>query len=206
MRIYKNMTDNNGNKQIEIELRSIFSKTKHDQIKKYLDKYAKDLGEDDKDVYFFLLPDKITKAVNNVSKKSAKIVIKLNRIGRGSSDFEEIEIPINPSDFDKAVKFFSALRFDQIQNSYQKRHNYLLDGVEIALKWTDSWGYHMEMEIVVDDKSKKDFAEINIRKVAEKLDVRIMTDDELKEFTKKIDENYKKGLYGKNKGKLSKKK
>lgn len=198
------MTD--SNRQIEIELRSIFGKKKRDQIKKYLDKNAEDLGEDDKDVYFFLLPDRITKAVNNISKNSAKIVIKLNRIGRGTSDFEEIEIPIDPSDFDKTVKLFSALQFDQIQNSYQKRHNYLLDGVEIALKWTNSWGYHMEMEIVVNDESQKDSAEFKIRKVAEKLGVRIMNEDELKEFTKKIDENYKKGLYVKDKGKSSKKK
>lgn len=200
------MTDSNSNRQIEIELRSIFGKKKHDQIKKYLDKNAEDLGKDDKDVYFFLLPDRIIKVVNNVSKNSAKIVIKLNRIGRGTSDFEEIEIPISPSDFDKTVKLFSALRFDQIQNSYQKRHNYLLDGVEIAIKWTNSWGYHMEMEIVVNDKSQKDSAEFKIRKVAEKLGVRIMTEDELREFTKKIDENYKKGLYNKDKGNLSKKK
>jgi len=188
----------NNDKQIEIELRSVFDEKKHNELKDFLDKNAEDLGEDDKDVFFFLLPDKITKATHNVSKKTAKIAIKLNRIGRGTSDFEEIEIPINPSDFDKAVKLFSALPFDQIQNSYQKRHNYLLEGVEIALKWTESWGYHMELEIVVDDKSKREEAEDNIRKVAEKLGVQIMSEDELKDFTQKIDDNYKKGLYNKN--------
>ena len=192
------MSNNDNDKQIEIELRSVFDEKKYNELKDFLDKSAQDLGEDDKDVYFFLLPDKITKVTHNVSKKTAKIVIKLNRIGRGSSDFEEIEIPINPADFDKAVKLFSALPFDQIQNSYQKRHNYLLEGVEIALKWTESWGYHMELEIVIDDKSKKEEAEDSIRKVAEKLDVQIMSGDELKGFTQKIDENYKKGLYNKN--------
>jgi len=188
----------NNDKQIEIELRSVFDRKKHNELKEFLGKNAEDLGEDDKDVFFFLLPDKITKATHNVSKKTAKIVIKLNRIGRGTSDFEEIEIPINPSDFDKAVKLFSALPFDQIQNSYQKRHNYLLDGVEIALKWTESWGYHMELEIVVDNVAKREEAENKIRKVAEKLGVQIMSEEELKDFTKKIDENYKKGLYNKN--------
>lgn len=188
----------NNDKQIEIELRSVFDEKKHNELKEFLGKNAEDLGEDDKDVFFFLLPDKITKATHNVSKKTAKIVIKLNRIGRGTSDFEEIEIPINPSDFDKAVKLFSALPFDQIQNSYQKRHNYLLDGVEIALKWTESWGYHMELEIVVDNVAKREEAENKIRKVAEKLGVQIMSEEELKDFTKKIDENYKKGLYNKN--------
>lgn len=188
----------NNDKQIEIELRSVFDRKKYNELKEFLGKNAEDLGEDDKDVFFFLLPDKITKATHNVSKKTAKIVIKLNRIGRGTSDFEEIEIPINPSDFDKAVKLFSALPFDQIQNSYQKRHNYLLNGVEIALKWTESWGYHMELEIVVDDVAKREEAENKIRKVAEKLGVQIMSEEELKDFTKKIDENYKKGLYNKN--------
>lgn len=188
----------NNDKQIEIELRSVFDRKKYNELKEFLGKNAEDLGEDDKDVFFFLLPDKITKATHNVSKKTAKIVIKLNRIGRGTSDFEEIEIPINPSDFDKAVKLFSALPFDQIQNSYQKRHNYLLGGVEIALKWTESWGYHMELEIVVDDVAKREEAENKIRKVAEKLGVQIMSEEELKDFTKKIDENYKKGLYNKN--------
>ena len=188
----------NNDKQIEIELRSVFDRKKYNELKEFLGKNAEDLGEDDKDVFFFLLPDKITKATHNISKKTAKIVIKLNRIGRGTSDFEEIEIPINPSDFDKAVKLFSALPFDQIQNSYQKRHNYLLDGVEIALKWTESWGYHMELEIVVDDVAKREEAENKIRKVAEKLGVQIMSEEELKDFTKKIDENYKKGLYNKN--------
>jgi len=188
----------NNDKQIEIELRSVFDEKKYNELKEFLGKNAEDLGEDDKDVFFFLLPDKITKATHNVSKKTAKIVIKLNRIGRGTSDFEEIEIPINPSDFDKAVKLFSALPFDQIQNSYQKRHNYLLDGVEIALKWTESWGYHMELEIVVDNVAKREEAENKIRKVAEKLGVQIMSEEELKDFTKKIDENYKKGLYNKN--------
>jgi len=68
----------NNDKQIEIELRSVFDEKKHNKLKKFLDKNAEDLGEDNKDVFFFLLPDKITKAVHNVSQKTAKIVIKLN--------------------------------------------------------------------------------------------------------------------------------
>jgi len=173
-------------------------KKKYRELKNYLDKNAQDLGEDDKDVYFFLLPDRIVKVVNNVSQKTAKIVMKLNRIGRGTSDFEEIEIPIDPADFSKAVKLFSALPFDQIQNSYQKRHNYLLDGVGLALKWTDSWGYHLELEIMVNDKKKREEAEAKIQKVAQKLGVKIMSEEELKIFTQKIDENYRNGFYNKN--------
>ena len=63
----------NNDKQIEIELRSVFDRKKYNELKEFLGKNAEDLGEDDKDVFFFLLPDKITKATHNVSKKRQKL-------------------------------------------------------------------------------------------------------------------------------------
>lgn len=177
-------------KLIEVEFRSLLKKEKYNNLKKFLDKKAKDLGKDNKNVYFFLLPNKIVKVTKNVSKKTAKIVIKLNRLGQGSCDFEEIEIPINLSDFNKTVKLFKELPFNQIQNSYQKRHNYFYDGVELALKYTKSWGYHLELEIMIDKKSKLKKSEEKIRAVAKKLGVKIMEEKELAEFAKNIDEQY----------------
>lgn len=181
----------NNKKQIEIELRALLTREEYTRVKKFLAERAIDLGKDDKDVYFFLLPNKIVKVVNNVSQKTAKIVIKFNRLGRGRSDFEEIEIPINPKDFEKAVKLFSALPFEQIQNSYQKRHNYRYNGVEIALKYSETWGFHMELEIIIDNLAKKDKAERKIRKVAQELGVKILTEEELAKFAKRIDQEYK---------------
>lgn len=43
--------------------------------------------------------------VNNISKKNAEIVLKLNKIGRGN-DFEELEIPIDPKMVEGWVTFF----------------------------------------------------------------------------------------------------
>jgi adenylate cyclase class IV len=122
-----------SDKRIEIEFRSRFSRKKYDQLKNFLLSHAEDLGEDDKDVYFFILPDKLLKVVNNVSQKTAKIVLKLNKIGKGS-DFEEIEIPVDPQDVEKGVNMFKFLGFNEVQNSFQKRHNFRYKGVEIALK------------------------------------------------------------------------
>ncbi|OGM25842.1 hypothetical protein A2962_00340 [Candidatus Woesebacteria bacterium RIFCSPLOWO2_01_FULL_39_61] len=189
------MLKGNNKKRIEIELRSIFDKAKYDQLTSLLKKNARDLGSDDKDVFFFLLPKKVVKVVNNVSKKTAEIVIKLNRLGRGSSDFEEMEISIDPKDFDKAVRLFSDLNFSQIQIVYQKRHNFEYKGVSLALKYTNSWGYHLELEVLVSRKSQQKLAQEKIRKVAEELDVKIISEQKLTEFAKKIDLNYKKGIY-----------
>jgi len=130
---------NINNKRIEIEFRTMFDKKKYSDLYNFLNKNAEDLGEDDKDVYFFILQDKLLKVVNNISKKSATIVLKLNRIGKGS-DFEEIEIPIKQKEIEKAVKLFNELNVtENIIHSFQKRHNYIYKGVEIALKFSSEW-------------------------------------------------------------------
>ena len=187
----------NTNPQIEVELRSMFDKKKYEEINKFLNANAKDLGKDDKDVHFFILPDKLVKVVNNISKKNAKIVLKLTKIGKGS-DFEEIEIPINQDYIEKAVKLFRGLGFNEVQHAYQKRHNYLYKGAELALKYSDAWGYHLELEKIVKDKKNILKAESQLRRVASELGVHLMTDDELAEFTKKKDREYQEKLRQKN--------
>ena len=176
--------------QIEIEFRSMFDRKKYDDLKKFLDKNTQDLGEDDKDVYFFIMADKLLKVVDNVSQKNAKLVLKLSKIGKGS-DFEEIEIPINQTEVKKAVKMFKALSLtDNIMHSFQKRHNYLYKGVELALKNSDIWKHHLELEIMINNQKKKAAAEKQIREVATELGVQLMTDQELAEFTKKAEKKY----------------
>jgi len=187
-----NQPKSENKRTIEIEFRSMFTKTEYDRLKIFLNKNAKDLGEDDKDVYFFLFPDKLLKVVNNISKGSAKIVLKLNRIGKGSN-FEEIEIPISQDFVEKAVEVFTKLAItDNIMHTPQTRNNYFYKGVEIALKWSPVWQYHLELEIVVNNESKKEKAEQKIRKVADELHLRLMTEEELAKFVEKVETENKK--------------
>ncbi|MEK7504175.1 MAG: CYTH domain-containing protein [Patescibacteria group bacterium] len=185
-----------GQDNIEVEMRSVFDKNTYDRLKKFFIKSAKNLGEDDKDVYFFLLPDKLLKVVSNISKKTAKIVLKLNRIGQGST-FDENEIPISPNDCQKAVDMFLHLGFKEMQHTFQKRHNYLYKGVEMALKFSETWGYHLELEILIHDDKQKQQAVEKITEVANELDVHILSDDELTILTKKIDSKFRDGKYKK---------
>lgn len=175
---------------IEVELRSIFDESKYKELEEFLTKNAKDLGEDDKDVYFFILPDKLIKAVDNISKNTAKIVLKLNKIGEGSG-FEEIEIPIQRESVEKAVKLFMSLGLNEIQRSFQKRHNYQYKEAEIALKYSETWGYHLELELLVESKDKVSEAEKKLHSLAEELGVKVMTDQELRDFTQKKDAEYR---------------
>jgi adenylate cyclase class IV len=186
------MENKNLTKNIEIEFRSIFDEDRYLELRKFLDKKAQNLGEDDKNVFFFIMPDKLVKVVNNISKNNAKIVLKLNKIGKGS-DFEEIEIPIFQADIDDAVKIFSNLEItDNVMQSFQKRRNYLYKGVELALKYSDVWGYHLELEIIINNLDEKQSAEKKIMKIADELGIKLMSDEELVEFTKNAEEKYKK--------------
>lgn len=178
-------------KQIEIELRSMFSEDKFNSLKNFLDSKAENLGQDDKDVHFYIFPDKLLKVTDNISKESAKLTLKLNRIGQGT-DFEEIEFPINREDVEKAVKMFTSLDMtDNVIHSFQSRHNYMYKGVELALKFSSEWKHHLELEIIVDNESKKEDAEKKIHEVAKELDVKIMSEEELKEFVKKVEADKK---------------
>jgi len=174
-------------RQIEIELRAMFGKGKFISLKNYLDKNAEYLGQDDKDVYFYIFPDKLLKVTDNISNKSAKLTLKLNRIGQGTN-FEEIEFPIQREYVKKAVKIFNSLRMtDNIIHSFQTRYNYRYKGVDLALKYSPEWKYHLELEILIENESQKEDAEKRIYEVAKELDVRIMTEEELKEFVKKVE-------------------
>lgn len=175
-------------KQIEVEYRCRFSKEEHDKLLSFLIENGRDLGQDDKNVYFFTLPDKILKVTDNVSKGTAKITTKLSKIGHGSS-FEEIEFPISRSDVEKAVILFKLLGFKDVHDSFQGRRNFEYKGVEIAVKYSDMWGYHAELEIVIDDEEKKEEADQKISKIAGEIGVTLMTEEDLRKFiTEKEDE------------------
>jgi predicted adenylyl cyclase CyaB len=177
--------------QIEIEYFSRIDEKSYHQLHDFLKQHGQDLGEDDKDSYFFIFSDKLLKVVDNISKKNAKIALKMSRIGDGS-DFEEIEFKIDPQNVDKAVHMFKKLGgYDTFMKAFQKRHNYMYKDVEIAVKYSDNWGYHVEMEIMINNLEEKSKADVHINKIAEELNIKLMTDAELKTFTREVESKVK---------------
>ena len=45
-------------RNFEIEFRSVFDKAEYERLKKFLDDNAENLGVDDKDVHFFIFPER----------------------------------------------------------------------------------------------------------------------------------------------------
>ncbi|MCZ1008995.1 hypothetical protein [Streptomyces lydicus] len=171
---------------IEIEMRARFDKETRDQLVDRLERDGEDLGPDDKHIYFYVLPDQLLKVTDNTAADTAKITLKGSKIGQGAA-FAETEFAIAPADVGTAVKLFNALGFEgAMHEASNLRHNFRFDGVEIAVKWSEAWGYHAEFEVLLDDDAPdaaRAEAAAKITDVADELGVTLMTEQELAEFT-----------------------
>ncbi|MGW6981238.1 CYTH domain-containing protein [Streptomyces sp. NPDC054932] len=171
---------------IEIEMRARFDKDAYEQLLARLTQEAEDLGCDDKNIFFYVLPDQLLKVTDNIAASSAKITLKAGKIGQGAA-FPETEFAIGREDVPAAVRIFNALGFeDAMHQAFNQRHNFRFRGVEIAVKWSDAWGHHAEFEVLLDDEASttaRDEAVARIGAVADELGVHLMTEEELAEFT-----------------------
>ncbi|WP_327177067.1 CYTH domain-containing protein [Streptomyces sp. NBC_01335] len=171
---------------VEIEMRARFTKEAHDQLVTRLHTDGEDLGPDDKHIYFYVLPDQLLKVTDNTAAGTAKITLKGSKIGQGVA-FAETEFAIAPADVPAAVKVFNALGFEAaMHEAFNFRHNFRFDGVEIAVKWSEAWGYHAEFEVLLEDGASdaaRAEAEAKITDVAATLGVTLMTEQELADFT-----------------------
>lgn len=170
----------------EIEHRALLTEEGYKALAEKLDREAKLLGADDKEVSYFIFPDKLLKVVRNISKNTGKLSLKLNTLGTGSS-FQEFEVPFPEESFETVKNICNNISTpEQVINGTQKRTNYEYQGVEIALKWSEDWGYHAEFEIMVSDPAEKGAADARIVAVAKELSVPLMTDEEVAAFLAKV--------------------
>lgn len=170
----------------EIEHRAVLTEEVYKELAEKLGREATLLGADDKEVSYYIFPDKLLKVVRNISKDTAKLSLKLNALGKGSS-FQEFEVPFPEESFETMKSICDNICTpNQVINGTQKRTNYEYRGVEIALKWSEDWGYHVEFEIMVPDLSEKASADVRINEVAKELSVPLMTEEEVATFSAEV--------------------
>lgn len=170
----------------EIEHRAVLTETTYKELAEELAQKATLLGSDDKEVSYYIFPDKLLKVVRNISKGTGKLSLKLNALGAGSS-FQELEVPFPEESFETMKSICDKISTpDQVIGGTQKRTNYEYRGVEIALKWSEDWGYHVEFEIIIPDLSGKEAADMHIAEVAKALSVPLMTEEEVAAFSAKV--------------------
>ncbi|AVH96775.1 CYTH domain-containing protein [Streptomyces sp. WAC00288] len=171
---------------IEIEMRARFDEETYEKLLVRLAAEAEDLGCDDKNIYFYVLPDQLLKVTDNTAAGSAKITLKASKIGQGSA-FPETEFAIARDDVPAAVRIFNALGFeDTMHQAFNQRHNFRFRGVEIAVKWSEAWRHHAEFEVLLDEgagATAQEEATARIHGVADELGIHLMTEQELADFT-----------------------
>ncbi|MES2931162.1 MAG: hypothetical protein V4682_00500 [Patescibacteria group bacterium] len=170
----------------EIEHRTLLTEDSYTALLEKLTQEGTLIGQDDKEVEYIIFPDKLLKVVNNLSKNTGVLSLKLNALGEGSS-FQEFEVPFPADQYETMRSICHAISEpQQIIAGTQKRTNFKYGEVEIALKWSEDWKYHAELEIVVADLSEKDEADKKIMQAAENLSITLMSQEEIAEFAAKV--------------------
>lgn len=182
------------NTTIEIEHRSLITEEDFLRLRDFLNEKAENLGNDNKDTFFYIWPDKVIKVVENASTGKSKMALKPGRIGK-QSYFHESEITILPNEVEQAKRFCETLEPEKVMRAYQFRTNYKYKEVEIALKYTQSWGFHMELEIMIDDLAKQDQAVVTIKNIADELNIKLLSEEELAKVVVDMDEGINYGEY-----------
>lgn len=172
--------------QYEYEERAFLTEEQFLFVKSKLDTIATNKEVDNKTSYFFVLPDENLSIASSASKSVIKY--KAGQLGLGNG-FEELEIPIPHESIQDSIQLFSALLKIKPQFSEQFRINYGLDNnIEVALKYTQTWGFHLEIEKTyehtanLDDEKQKAKQELN--EIAAQLKISFI-DDEVMHTSKK---------------------
>lgn len=163
---------------IEVELRTVFDKKEHRRLSQVLKPYS--IGRDDRHSLFFFYDDGLVKITNYLSKDKVKLSYKNGRAGDGNLVEMEMEIP--EEKIEMFEKIFDLGKPNQVQIVDQDRENYKVEDVEFALKYTDSWGYHLEAEIVIEDGEDQKVAEDKIKEVGKRFGITFMTDQEINDY------------------------
>jgi len=187
-------------KTYEYEERAFLDEAGFLRIKNKLDAESLKATVDNKISYFYVLPDKNVSIATSPSKTVIKY--KGGQLTNGNNGFEEREFAINPENLKEALSFFTALFNLGPEKSEQFRINYILpNSIEVALKYTQTWGFHLEVEKLYsinggfDSEAEKIQAKNEVDNVGNLLEIRFITDEEIRQFANDSKLGKVKGVY-----------
>lgn len=171
---------------IEVELRGVIKKTQYDRL---LNKFKKEnfsIESDDKIAYYYEYNAGILKLVDETSKHRFKISHKLGDECKNMGLVETEAYFASTEDLHNAKKILKEMGFKLKFTIPQQRLNIIYHGVNFSLKYTPSWKYHFEAEILVDDAREVNRARQAILEVCKDLEVRPFTELELQQFLSRL--------------------
>lgn len=175
---------------IAVEFRALLDQDSYIKMLKTMNDVGEDLGLNDKETFFFIMKEKLLKVSRNIPDKSTTIALKSHKMTE-SPYYIEKTVTADETEFSKIVEIFKELKISSnIMYSMQKRHDFIYKNVLVSLKHSETWGYHVEYRVDVRDSAHKENAINKIYKVSNELGTKIMTPEELMNFTsRREDEN-----------------
>lgn len=181
-------------KTYEYEERAFLEEADFLRVLEKLGSMATSKRSDNKVSFFFVVAGKNL----SIAQSPGKAVIKYKEgaVGIGNG-FREHEIPIDVQHTDQIIELFGHLLGVQPQVSEQFRMNYILpDGIEIALKYTETWGFHMEIEKTYSSEDEREDAKKKISEAMSSLGIKPLSEEEITAFRKQFDAGGKqRGIY-----------
>ncbi len=147
---------------IEVEVRSFVSEAKFDELRKFFERNAEFLGEDEQQTAYFDCKEDIRLQRNSLC---SKIWMKQGRMHDEAR--EETEIRLNRDDFDKALKILCSLGLKVAVVWLRKRLSYKWGEVNVALDSNRGYGLIVELEKMACDADKEQAREHLTKKMAE---------------------------------------
>ncbi len=146
-------------RQVEVELRSLISKEKYNELLNFLKSLNLPFTEDFHETYYFNIKDHLR------IYKTNKEVILLFKKGKIHDEIkEEIEIKFKKDEFEDLEKLFLHLGLKIQAKWFRKRIEFKWNEINVCLDDTKGYGYVIELEKISDENNKdKDLEILNKR-------------------------------------------
>lgn len=135
---------------IEVEIRSLISREKYEELIAFFKKNSKYLNEDYQETYYFDSPQDLRIQKNNFYSK-----VWLKKGSMHDSCREEVEIRLEKKDFDSLNELFLSLGFNVSIKWFRTRHSFLWDNLNVTVDYTKGYGYIVELEKMTLDDDKE---------------------------------------------------
>lgn len=134
--------------KVEVELRSIITKQKYDQLLKFFKSKAKFLGKEEQLTHY--LDDNGTLRLQKTNDVS-KIWLKQGRIHETVHEEMQVEFPSNR--FKDLVNLFDSIGKDAKIKWIRIRYNFRWEGANVMLDYTKGYAHILEIEIISEKKN-----------------------------------------------------
>jgi len=163
---------------LEVELRGTLSEAEFIMLKDKLIHEADSSRADNKVTYFFVTHGFILKVTQPDGEADAFITVKIG--DETVNVLEELDIAIPSESVNDALKLLRSLGFDEVNKVVQRRTNYVLGSFELALKYTDDWGYHFELEGAAANHEEADGVRKQLEKMCREYGLHAMSPEEIR--------------------------